>query len=106
MTSTAFQQKEAELNAALAKMERASASVKKVTADVKKGVAIKSDLEQAILKLKEIGSKVKLLSVESKVLNGWEPHRLGDDDSTLPTGAINPLWVIVGVVALLYLLQA
>jgi len=92
---------EEKLNQAVSEMEKLAASVSEISKNVKQGDATKSELNEAIEKLKVKGGQVKLLTAEAKMFAGWT---VGDEN--LPPPLIgNKILLLISLVALIYLVK-
>lgn len=96
------QLKEIELENATAAMQKTSSIVKQLSEEVKRGMASKVELEQAMQRLRDEASAVKIKQQETKILSGWEVAKLGD--TAFPKEKNNNIYyIIITVVALWYL---
>ena len=99
-----LQSKKLELNRAIAGIEAASAKVKKLSEAVKKGALSPKELENAIFDLKRKGSKLKIIHAETKILSGYE--HVPFNDVAPKTDNQLKLWVVIALIALLYIVLA
>jgi len=93
---------EKKLTQATDEMEKLAASVTELTKNVKQGIATKSELNEAIKKLKDHGGKLKLLTAESRMLAGWT---VGDENPP-PPAIGNKILILISLIALIYLVRS
>jgi hypothetical protein len=75
------QKKDIEVGQATRTIKQQSALVKRLTKEVKKGLASRKELEDAVADLDKIGRSVEMLSAESRMLSEWT---LASDNEVLP----------------------
>ena len=97
------EQSEQQLNEAASQLHQASLRVEQLAEEVSKGLATKSELEKAITHLREIANSVKIKQAENKVLSGWKVHQLGENGFPKEEAEINPLLVIIAILAIVYI---
>jgi len=86
------------LNNAINKLLELSSAVKRLTTEVKKGLATKTELKKAIKDLQIQQNYIKILSTESKVLSDWAYY----DEINKPSYL---LWAVIIIACAGYLLS-
>jgi hypothetical protein len=94
---------EKQLNELTNQLQQASLRVEQISEEVSKGLATKGELEKAIDHLKEIANAVKIKQAKDKVLSGWKVHHLGINEFPKEEQEINPLLILIAIIAIAYL---
>ena len=96
--------KEVQLENAISMLGEASNQVKYLSREVKKGLATPKQLQEAIDRVKRQGYELKIIHAEAKILSGYERITFSDvAPSSLKT---SPLYILIGIFALAYLVMS